>query len=194
MSSYAKNAAFTVLFAAAALLLYFYSSLLSTKEKQNLPDKGTYTSHGFSGTLYQQDGTRYRSLSADVAVFHEKDKLYDFQNPLVRSYRVSNSGQVEVWAIRSKTGQAREGDFVDMKGGVTAVPEHQGSQVQKFTTSTLHYDIKTGFITSPDPTTIYGEGWIDSGTGFSYDSNKNIMRFSDNVHSTYYNNPGSGSR
>lgn len=194
MTSYAKNALFALLFAAASGLLYLYSGLLSPKSQQALPDKGTYTSHGFLGKLYSQDGKLYRSLKADLAVFHEKDKLYSFQNPIVRSYRTSSSGKQEIWTVSSKEGQARDGDFVDMKGNVIGVPEHDGSSVRKFTTATLHYDLKTGFITSPDPTTIYGDGWVDSGTGFSYDSNNKIMRFSDNVHSTYYNRAGSGSR
>ncbi len=193
MTSYFKNYLFMLLFAAAALLLYLYSGLLSTKEQQALPDKGTYTSHGFSGMLYSPDGRRYRALKADVAVYHEKAKLYSFENPVVHSYRTSLQGKDEIWAVSSREGQARDGDFVDMKGDVVGVPEHEGSQVRRFETQSLHYDPKTGLITSPDPTTIYGEGWVDSGTGFSYDSNKNIMRFSDNVHSTYYNSTGGGS-
>jgi LPS export ABC transporter protein LptC len=194
MTSYAKNAAFTLLFAAAALSLYLYSDLLAPKNEKALPDKGTYASHNFEGTLYSKDGKRYRSLKADVAVFHEKAKLYTFKNPTVRSYRTNSSGQTEVWAVSSKEGQAREADFVDMKGDVVGVPEHKGSSVRKFTTNSLHYNLKSGFITTPDPAVIYGDGWIDSGTGFSYDSDNQIMRFNSNVHSTYYNSGNRGSR
>ncbi|MDD6318724.1 MAG: LPS export ABC transporter periplasmic protein LptC [Succinatimonas hippei] len=187
MNSSLKNAFFTLLFSAFALLLYLYSDLLTVKKKPSGMDTVVYTSTGFYGTMYAPDGKRYRSLKADMATFSEKDKIYAFKNPVVYSYRKKSNGLNDNWMISSKEGKARDGDFVEMWGDVNAVPESADSQVRKFSTNSLHYNLKNELLSTNDKITIYGKGWIDSGTGFTYDRNTNTMRLNNDVHTTYFN-------
>lgn len=187
MNSSLKSAVFALLFSALALLLYLYSDLLTVKKKPSGMDTGFYTSTGFNGTLYSPDGKRYRSLKADIATFSEKDKIYTFKNPVVYSYRKKSNGLNDNWMISSKEGKARDGEFVDMWGDVNAESESKDSQVRKFSTTSLHYDLKSELLSTKDKITIYGNGWIDSGTGFTYDRNTNTMRLNNDVHTTYFN-------
>ncbi|MDY6322385.1 MAG: LPS export ABC transporter periplasmic protein LptC [Succinivibrio sp.] len=180
-----KSAFLAALLFVAALGLYHYAdSLINPKQAPKAPEK-LYTATGFSGSIFNEQGKRTRTLEAEVAIYHEDSGIYTFQKPVFTSIRANAQGGDEIWQISGRYGEARESDFVNMSGDVVLVPLFDGAAIEKAWSEAFHYDLKGGVITSDYRTYEQGRGWINSGDGFKLNVNTNIMTYEGNVHATY---------
>ena len=76
-----KSAFLAALLFVAALGLYHYAdSLINPKQAPKAPEK-LYTATGFSGSIFNEQGKRTRTLEAEVAIYHEDSGIYTFQMP-----------------------------------------------------------------------------------------------------------------
>ena len=187
-----KSTVIALVLFGGALGLYRYTQALD--DDDGLTDKAAkiYEADNFFATKYDAAGNKESSIKAVHVTFNEATDIADFKLPILHSYKKNKQGEAEIWKLTGDIGQLHNNDYAKLNGHVVLVPEFQGAAISKATTANGYYDLKNNEITSKDKTTIYGQGWINSGTDFKIDLNTNVMTYKGNVNATYYPSNGSG--
>lgn len=187
-----KSTVIALVLFGGALGLYRYTQALD--DDDGLTDKAAkiYEADNFFATKYDAFGNKESSIKAVHVTFNEATNIADFKRPILHSYKKNKQGEAEIWKLTGDIGQLHNNDYAKLNGHVVLVPEFQGAAINKATSANGYYDFKNNEITSKDKTTIYGQGWINSGTDFKIDLNTNVMTYKGNVNATYYPSNSSG--
>ncbi len=186
MATTIKSAVITVCLFVVALGLYRYTQTL--QERQNSVETASkiYTALDFYGKNYDKTGFLHHTIKADTASYDDGSGIAHLTNPIITTYRIGKDKHIEKWTMSGKQGQVRDGDFALMERDVVLKPLFKGAAITQAQSQRVHYNFKSNLVTSPDLTTLYGTGWINAGTDFTIDLNKDISTYKGNVNATYY--------
>lgn len=187
-----KSTVIALVLFGGALGLYRYTQALDDDDSLNDKAAKIYEADNFFATKYDAVGNKESSIKAKHVTFNEVTNIADFKYPILHSYKKNKQGDAEIWKLTGDIGRLQNNNYAKLKGHVELVPEFKDAAITKATSDNGYYDFKKNEISSKAKTTIYGQGWINSGTDFKIDLNTNVMTYKGNVNAIYYPSNGSG--
>ncbi|HAH71162.1 MAG TPA: LPS export ABC transporter periplasmic protein LptC [Succinivibrionaceae bacterium] len=186
MATTIKSAVITVCLFVAAVGLYRYTQTLQERKNSDETVSKIYTALNFYGKNYDKTGFLHHTIKADIASYNDGNGIAHFTNPVIVTYRIGKDKHIEKWVMSGEQGQVRDGDFALMERNVVLKPLFKGAAITKAQSPKVNYNFKSNLVTSPDLTILHGIGWINSGTDFTIDLNKDISTYKGNVNAIYY--------
>ncbi|MGN1280356.1 MAG: LPS export ABC transporter periplasmic protein LptC [Succinivibrio sp.] len=186
MSVTKKSIILAVIFALLTSFVYVYSTRLNTDTQSDLEDYPTFVATDTEGVLYNDNGKIDKTFVSTKTTYFDEKTEYVFENPLVTHYSYKNNNDVELWHMKGEFGNMYTDKSATISKNVVIYPGFDGSIVEKAEAEYLYYSFKDNGVFSKDEVTIFGKGFKTTGTQFSLDLNKNVLKYKGKPNATYY--------
>lgn len=172
-------------FAVLTTVIYVYSTRLNVETKSDLKDYPTFVATDTEGVLYNEEGKIDKTFVSTKTTYYEDKTEFVFDNPLITHYSYKNN-EIELWHMKGDAGNMYTDNSATISKNVVVYPGFDSSIVEKANAEYLFYTFKDNVVVSKDEVTIWGKGFKTTGTQFSLDLNKNVLKYKGKPNATYY--------